>query len=143
VHGTLEASVEVRLCMAMLHIILPRLSRPHPNDVVTPRRSFFTRIAASAMAIGFAGLGSAPARAAAGADDGPDWPGELKGRHRRVVDAYAPNDGFPLAFAFPFVVTNGKNIAFQEVPVLVPKRGSLNQGARRTSRASLPAPSGR
>ena len=31
----------------------------------------------------------------------------LKGRHRQVVDAYAPNDGFPLAFAFTFVVTNG------------------------------------
>ena len=80
--------------------------RTHPNDV-TPRRGFFTRIAASAMAIGFAGLGSVPARAAAGAEDGPDWPGELKGRHRQVVDAYAPNDGFPLAFAFTFVVTNG------------------------------------
>jgi hypothetical protein len=80
--------------------------RTHPNNV-TPRRGFFTRIAASAVAIGFAGLGSAPARAAAGADGGPDWPGELKGRHRQVVDAYAPNDGFPLAFAFTFVVTNG------------------------------------
>ena len=70
----------------------------HPNDV-TPRRGFFTRVAASAMAIGLTGLGSAPARAAAGADDGPDWPGTLKGRHRQVVDAYAANDGFPLAFA--------------------------------------------
>ena len=68
--------------------------RAHPNDVVTPRRSFFTRIAASAMAIGLTGLGSAPARAAAGADDGPDWPGTLKGRHRQVVDAYAANDEF-------------------------------------------------
>src|SRR6185436_11683824 len=74
---------------------------------ITPRRSFFTRIAASAMAIGLTGFGSAPAHAAAGAEDGPDWPGELKGRHRQVVDAYAPNDGFPLAFAFTFVVTNG------------------------------------
>ena len=81
--------------------------RTHPNDVVTPRRSFFTRIAASAMAIGLTGLGSAPARAAAGAEDGPDWPGTLKGRHRQVVDAYAANDGFPLAFAFTFVATNG------------------------------------
>jgi hypothetical protein len=80
--------------------------RAQPNDV-TPRRSFFKRIAASAMAIGFAGLGPVAARAAAGAEDGPDWPGELKGRHRQVVDAYAPNDGFPLAFAFTFVVTNG------------------------------------
>jgi hypothetical protein len=63
--------------------------RTHPNDVVTPRRSFFTRIAASAMAIGLTGLGSAPARAAAGAEDGPDWPGTLKGRHRQVVDGRA------------------------------------------------------
>ena len=74
---------------------------------VTPRRGFFTRIAAAAMALGLTGLASAPARAAAGAEDGPDWPGTLKGRHRQVVDAYAANDGFPLAFAFTFVVTNG------------------------------------
>ena len=69
----------------------------HPNDV-TPRRGFFTRVAASAMAIGLTGLGPVAARAEAGAEDGPDWPGTLKGRHRQVVDAYAPNDGFPLAF---------------------------------------------
>jgi len=74
---------------------------------ITPRRSFFTRVAASAMAIGLTGFGSAPAHAAAGAEDGPDWPGALKGRHRQVVDAYAPNDGYPLAFAFTFVATNG------------------------------------
>ena len=79
--------------------------RTDPSDVVTPRRSFFARIAASAMAIGLTGLGSAPARAAAGADDGPDWPRTLKGRHRQVVDAYAANDGFPLAFAFTFVAS--------------------------------------
>jgi hypothetical protein len=80
--------------------------RTHTNEI-TPRRGFFTRIAASAMVIGLTGLGSAPARAAAGAEDGPDWPGTLKGRRRQVVDAYAPNDGSPLAFAFTFVVTNG------------------------------------
>ena len=76
------------------------------NDV-TPRRGFFTRVAASVMAIGLTGLGPVAARAAAGAEDGPDWPGTLKGRHRQVVDAYAANDGFPLAFAFTFVATNG------------------------------------
>ena len=81
--------------------------RMHDPTDVTPRRGFFTRIAASAMALGLTGLTSAPARAAAGAEDGPDWPGTLKGRHRQVVDAYAPNDGFPLAFAFTFVATNG------------------------------------
>jgi len=77
-----------------------------PNDV-TPRRGFFTRVAASAMAIGLTGFGPVAARAEAGAEDGPDWPGTLKGRHRQVVDAYAPNDGFPLAFAFTFLATNG------------------------------------
>jgi hypothetical protein len=75
-----------------------------PNDV-TPRRGFFTRIAA--VAIGLAGLASTQVRAAGGAEDGPDWPGTLKGRHRQVVDAYAPNEGFPLAFAYTFVATNG------------------------------------
>ena len=81
--------------------------RMHDPTDVTPRRGFFTRIAASAMALGLTGLASAPARAAAGAEDGPDWPGTLKGRHRQVVDAYAPNDGFPLAFAYTFVAANG------------------------------------
>jgi len=82
-------------------------TRMHDPTGVTPRRGFFTRIAASAMALGLTGLTSAPARAAAGAEDGPDWPGTLKGRHRQVVDAYAPNDGFPLAFAYSFVAANG------------------------------------
>lgn len=78
---------------------------------VTPRRGFFTRIAAGAMALGLTGLASAPARAAAGAEDGLDWPGTLKGRHRQVVDAYAPNDGYPLAFAYSFVAANGPRSA--------------------------------
>ena len=39
--------------------------------------------------------------------DGSDSPGTLKGQHRQVVDAYAPNDGFPLAFALTFLATNG------------------------------------
>ena len=82
-------------------------TRMHDLTDVTPRRGFFARIAGGAMALGLTGLASAPARAAAGAEDGPDWPGTLKGQHRQVVDAYAPNDGFPLAFAFTFVATNG------------------------------------
>jgi hypothetical protein len=66
------------------------MDRPtNANDVVAPRRGFFTRIAASAMAIELTGLGAVPARAAAGAENGADWPGALKGRHRQVVDVYA------------------------------------------------------
>jgi len=91
--------------------------------VKKPRRGFFTRIAASAMALGLTGLTSAPARAAADAEDGPDWPGTLKGRHRQVVDAYAPNDGFPLAFAYTFVAANGPASAglVPATAVLVPR----------------------
>jgi len=83
----------------------------HDSTDVTPRRGFFMRITAAAVALGVPGLVAASARAAAGAEDGSDWPGTLKGRHRQVVDAYAPNDGFPLAFAYTFVVSNGPTSA--------------------------------
>ena len=81
----------------------------HRDDTnhLIPRRGFFKRITAGAVALGVPGLIAASARAAPGAEDGSDWPGTLKGRHRQVVDAYAPNDGFPLAFAYTFVVSNG------------------------------------
>jgi hypothetical protein len=77
-----------------------------------PRRSLFGRLAGS-VAIGLAGLTSTAARAAteAGPSDGPDWPGKLKGRHRQIVDAYEPNSGFPLAFAFTFLLTNPPDAA--------------------------------
>jgi len=39
-------------------------------------------------------------------DSGANWPGTLPGRHRQVVDACAMNDGFPLAFAWSFLVPN-------------------------------------
>ena len=81
----------------------------HKEDAadLTPRRGFFKRIAAGAVALGLPVLAAAPARAASGAGDGSEWPGTLKGQHRQVVDAYAPNDGFPLAFAFTFLATSG------------------------------------
>jgi hypothetical protein len=80
--------------------------RPDTTDVPA-RRTFFGRLAGAA-ALGLGGLvptlASKPAEAAT--NDGPDWPGKLKGRHRQVVDAIAINDGFPLAFAYTFLVTN-------------------------------------
>jgi hypothetical protein len=74
-----------------------------------PRRGFFGRFA-GAVAVGLAAFATTPVRAAEPAatpSDGPDWPGALKGRHRQVVDAYDANAGFPLAFAYTFLVTNG------------------------------------
>ena len=70
-----------------------------------PRRNFFRL--AGATVLGLAGLASAASRAQAAppaADDGPHWPGKLKGRHRQVVDAYELNSGFPLAFAYTFLL---------------------------------------
>ena len=73
---------------------------------VTPRRGFLGRVA-GAMAVGLAGFAT-PVRAqtAPARSGGPDWPGALKGRHRQVVDGYEANSGFPLAFAYTFLVTN-------------------------------------
>jgi hypothetical protein len=60
------------------------------------------------MAFGLAGLASKPlyAQTQAADVDGSNWPGTLQGRHRQVVDAYEVNAGFPLAFAYTFLVPN-------------------------------------
>src|SRR5262249_6783360 len=42
---------------------------------------------------------------------GPNWPGALQGPHRRVVDACEGNAGFPLAFAYTFLVPNKSTTA--------------------------------
>jgi intracellular sulfur oxidation DsrE/DsrF family protein len=79
----------------------------HDSSDIAPRRGFFRRFG-GAMALGLAGLASKPLHAqnsSAGAE-GPSWPGTLPGRHRQLVDAYSTNAGFPLAFAYTFLVTN-------------------------------------
>jgi hypothetical protein len=72
------------------HQIDPRLKVAD----ITARRGFFARVGGM-VALGFAGISAARAQAPSG--DGPNWPGDLKGRHRQVVDAYETNGGFPLA----------------------------------------------
>ena len=83
------------------------------------RRNFLVRIAGTAV-LSFAGLtsGTLRANAAAPPDDGANWPGKLKGRHRQVVDAYEPNSGFPLAFAYTFLLPNSAPGAATAVVVL-------------------------
>ena len=77
------------------------------NNGIAPRRCFFRRIR-GAVAFGLAGLASKPlyAQTQAADVDGPNWPGTLQGRHRQVVDAYEVNAGFPLVFAYTFLVPN-------------------------------------
>ena len=72
---------------------------------VTPRRSFFGRIAAMS-ALGLFGYAATTARVQAAESDGLDWPGTLKGRHKQVFDVYDINDGFPLGFTNNFLTPN-------------------------------------
>ncbi len=72
---------------------------------VTPRRSFFGRIAAMS-ALGLFGFATTTVRAQSAQSDGPDWPGALKGRHRQVFDIYDINEGSPLGFTNDFLAPN-------------------------------------
>ena len=96
------------------------MTNPTPDTTdLPPRRNFFGRLAGAA-ALGLAGLVPAVAstQAEAATNDGPDWPGKLKGRHRQVVDAIEVNGGFPLAFAYTFLITNPLPGAAKAVVVL-------------------------
>jgi hypothetical protein len=77
-----------------------------PTTVITHRRSFFGRIA-GLSAFGLFGVASAAERAQAAPADGPDWPGQLKGRHKQLFDVYTINAGFPLGFVNNFLTPNG------------------------------------
>jgi hypothetical protein len=74
---------------------------------VAPRRSFFGHLG-GALVLGLAGLVPKPlhAQAPTARPDDPNWPGTLPGRHRQVVDAYEVNSGFPLVFAYTFLLPN-------------------------------------
>ena len=82
----------------------------------SPRRSFLARLAAGAAAIGLAGLTTSAADAQnlvvtsspPSSDDIESWPGNLRARHRQVVDAVNPNEGFPLGFALTFLNANNQ-----------------------------------
>ncbi len=75
------------------------------QTLVTARRGFFTRIA-GVIALGAAAFVPTAPHAETDAEDGPDWPGKLTGRHKQVVDAYEINEGFPLAFVLNFLEPN-------------------------------------
>jgi hypothetical protein len=73
--------------------------------LMTQRRSFFTRVA-GVMTLGVAAFVPTAMHADTEADDGPDWPGKLTGRHKQVVDVYTVNDGYPLGFVLNFLTPN-------------------------------------
>jgi len=81
---------------------------------VSGRRAFLGRLAASAAA-GAAVLGTSrsamaipeavDAMSVGTAPDPEHWLDPLTGKHRQMVDAYMPNDGFPLAFTHTFLAS--------------------------------------
>lgn len=71
----------------------------------TPRRSFFGMAAMSVFGL----FGATAAQAQPAQGDGPNWPGQLKGRHKQVFDVFTINDGFPLGFTNNFITPNGEN----------------------------------
>ena len=81
----------------------------------TPRRSFLGRMAAGTAALGLTAFlpvtACAAEKTSASASDttkapakNDEWPGSLKGKHKQLVDAFAFNEGFPLAFAYTFLL---------------------------------------
>jgi hypothetical protein len=82
----------------------------------SPRRSFLGRLAAGTAALGLTAFlpvtACAAEKTSAVASDTTakpankdnDWPGSLKGKHKQLVDAFAFNEGFPLAFAYTFLL---------------------------------------
>lgn len=89
------------------------MTHPHGLDPDNPsgRRAFLGKLAATAAA-GAAGLtltsaldpDALSAATATTAPDAEHWLDNLKAKHRQLVDAYEPNDGWPLGFAHTFLV---------------------------------------
>lgn len=80
------------------------------------RRAFLgqlaTGAAAGAGALALSGISAAvpEALSAATVHGGPDadhWLDALKGKHKQLVDAFNPNDGWPLGFVHTFLATQG------------------------------------
>lgn len=90
------------------------------------RRAFLGKLAAGAGSLALAGsaltmpdvLAAQVSAAQRGAPDSSKWLANLRGKYKQLVDAYQPNDGFPLAFAYTFLLTQTAAEPHGEVVVL-------------------------
>src|SRR5262245_48959501 len=88
--------------------------RRSETETTKGRREFLGQLAAATTAVTL-GAGSAAAAiprvvdASTSSADPEHWLDGLKGKHRQLVDGFAPNEGFPLAFARTFLATQGEN----------------------------------
>lgn len=96
----------------------------------SPRRSFLGRLATGTAALGLTAFLPVTACAAektvATASDSTstpkepsEWPGALKAKHKMVIDAFAVNSGFPLAFAYTLAVPYASVTPSPVTPVIV------------------------
>jgi hypothetical protein len=85
-------------------------------DKPRDRRAFLgqlaTGAAAGAGALALSGVAAAMPEALSAAtvrsaSDADHWLDSLKGKHKQLVDAFNPNDGWPLGFAHTFLATQG------------------------------------
>jgi hypothetical protein len=106
---------------------MSRTTDRNGTDGSSGRRAFIGQLAAGAAAsAGVLGLASAvignprelDAAPTRGAPDAEHWLDNLKGKHRQLVDAYTSNEGFPLAFAYNFLATQGPGQTAGAVVVL-------------------------
>jgi hypothetical protein len=90
------------------------------KEVTRGRREFLGQLAAGAAAgAGVLALSSVANAAIPGvlsssaeiAPDADHWLDGVKGKHKQLVDAYEPNDGWPLGFTHTFLATQGKETA--------------------------------
>jgi hypothetical protein len=94
------------------------MSKNNETEQATPRgrRAFLGQLAAGAAAgagvLALSGVANAMPNGEFGERSlvsGPDpehWLDGLKAKHKQVVDAYSPNEGWPLAFSHTFLATN-------------------------------------
>jgi hypothetical protein len=96
-------------------------------DTPSGRRAFLgqlvTGAAAGAGAIALSGVAAAmpdvlSAATASHAPDSEHWLDALKGKHKQLVDAFNPNEGWPLGFTHTFLATQGPNETAGAVIVL-------------------------
>ena len=98
--------------------------RTSANDSTNAdRRAFLSKLAAGAGGLALAGAGLGVPATLLGEShgqqpDGSKWLVGLKAKHRQLVDAYSPNEGFPLAFAYTFMSTQAPSDPGTSVIVL-------------------------
>jgi hypothetical protein len=99
--------------VAAQHNFMQKRAMPHSNPI-NPRRSFLSKLAIGAASLTFIGqplrLSATPLADIAEPNPNPAdpdaWFGQLKGKHRMIIDVPRPHDILPFAWPRIFLLTN-------------------------------------